>query len=328
MEKIKLEIDQLSKISQRICSEISRHIIGKDKVIQKVMIGLLADGHILFEDYPGLAKTLLARLFSEAINADFKRVQFTPDLLPSDITGAYIYNQKTLEFEFRKGPIHTNILLADELNRSPPKTQAALLEGMQEYQVTIEGQTYILKPPFWVIGTQNPIELEGTFGLPEAQVDRFLIRLRIGYPNQDEENIILENRINRQTRDMHISKPIATLEEILDMQKTVEQVKVVPDIIKYITSIVQATRDHPKLEIGASPRGSLALLNLSRASAAFNNRDYVTPEDVKDLAVPALAHRIILKSGDWLGGFASESIILEVLSKTVAPRKDIRLETR
>ena len=323
----KLDVQEVSRISQNICNTISQFIIGKEKVIQKVMIALLADGHILFEDFPGLAKTLMARLFSESINADFKRVQFTPDLLPSDITGAYIYNQKVQEFEFRKGPLHTNILLADELNRSPPKTQAALLEAMQEYQITIEGTTFKLKPPFWVIATQNPIELEGTFGLPEAQVDRFLVRLRIGYPNDEEEVKILENRISRQTREMHIKNPIITLEEMLKMQNVIEKVKIVPDIIKYITTIVQATRVHPKLEIGASPRGSLALLNLSRASAVFHGRDYVTPEDVKEFAIPALAHRVILKSGEWLGGIAAESIILDILGKIIAPRKDIKVES-
>ncbi|MFW9930405.1 MAG: AAA family ATPase [Candidatus Thorarchaeota archaeon] len=321
-----MEIAEVSKRSNIICDKISEFIIGKKQVIEKVMIALLADGHILFEDFPGLAKTLMARLFSEAISANFKRVQFTPDLLPSDITGSYIYNQKLQEFEFRKGPIHTNILLADELNRSPPKTQAALLEAMQEYQVTIEGKTFHLEPPFWVIATQNPIELEGTFGLPEAQVDRFLVRLRIGYPDQNEENNILMNRIKRQSKNMSIDQPIISIDEFIRMQKAIEGVKVVPDILNYITSIVQATRTHPKLEIGASPRGSLALLSLARASAAFHGRDYVTPEDVKEFAIPALAHRVILKSGEWLGGIAAESVILDVLSNVVAPRKDISLE--
>lgn len=321
-----MDVNQVAENSQHICEEIAKYVIGKEDVIKKVMIALLADGHILFEDFPGLAKTLLSKLFSQAINgAEFKRVQFTPDLLPSDITGSYIYNQKSQEFEFIKGPIHCNILLADELNRAPPKTQSALLEAMQEYQVTVEGNTFLLNSPFFVIATQNPIELEGTFGLPEAQIDRFLVRLRMGYPTNNDEIEILQKRMDRKSNDILLN-PIISVQELLEMQQAVENIKVVPDLLQYIINIVTATRSHQKIEIGASPRGSLSLLSLARASAAFNGRNYVIPEDIKEFAVPALAHRIILKSGEWLTGSISESIILEILDNIVAPRKDIKVD--
>ena len=275
-----MDVNQVAEKSQQICEEISNYIIGKDDVIKRVMIALLANGHILFEDFPGLAKTLLSKLFSQAISgAEFKRVQFTPDLLPSDITGSYIYNQKIQEFEFRKGPIHCNIFLADELNRAPPKTQSALLEAMQEYQVTVEGNTFLLNQPFFVIATQNPIELEGTFGLPEAQIDRFLVRLRMGYPTDNNEVEILQKRVDRKSNEIFL-KPIITVQELLEMQKAVETVKIVPTLLEYIIKIVTATRSHSKVEIGASPRGSLALLSLARASAAFHGRKYVIPEDI------------------------------------------------
>ena len=281
MRKQKMDVKEVSVTCNRIIDAISEHIIGKGLVIKQVMVSILADGHILFEDVPGLAKTLIAKLFSEAIKGDFKRIQFTPDLLPADVTGSYIFSQKTQEFELRKGPIFTNILLADELNRAPPKTQASLLEAMQEYQTTIEGHTFTLEKPFFVMATQNPIELEGTFGLPEAQVDRFLVRLRVGYPNHDEEITILENRIERKQKDIHLKEAIITTEKLLEMQRAVEQVKVVPDILKYITTIVRETRNHPKVELGSSPRGSLSLLALARANAALEGLDYVITEDVK-----------------------------------------------
>ena len=239
-----MDVNQVAENSQHICEEIAKYVIGKEDVIKKVMIALLADGHILFEDFPGLAKTLLSKLFSQAINgAEFKRVQFTPDLLPSDITGSYIYNQKSQEFEFIKGPIHCNILLADELNRAPPKTQSALLEAMQEYQVTVEGNTFLLNSPFFVIATQNPIELEGTFGLPEAQIDRFLVRLRMGYPTNNDEIEILQKRMDRKSNDILLN-PIISVQELLEMQQAVENIKVVPDLLQYIINIVTATRSH------------------------------------------------------------------------------------
>lgn len=307
----------------KIIAELSQFIVGKDDVLKKVMISLLADGHILFEDFPGLAKTMLTKLFAQAIGVDFKRIQFTPDLLPADITGAYIFDLKNQEFILRKGPIFSQIVLADEINRAPPKTQSALLESMEEYQVTIEGQTFLLKTPFWVIATQNPIELEGVFSLPEAQMDRFLLRLHLGYPSEMDEIKILTNRIHRKKKNMDITQPIITPEIMFKMQRLVEEIVIVPDLLTYITHIVQATRSHPKLEIGCSPRGSLALLQLSKASALFHGRDYVTPDDIKTFAISALAHRVVLKTGEWLGGLAAETIIEEIVGKIVAPRKDI-----
>lgn len=318
-------VTEAHQLCKNIVAEINKLIIGKEDVVKNVLIALLADGHILFEDYPGLAKTLLTKLFSQAIDVDFKRIQFTPDLLPADITGANVFDLKNQEFVLRKGPLFSQIVLADEINRAPPKTQSALLESMEEYQVTIEGDTFPLKTPFWVIATQNPIELEGTFSLPEAQMDRFLVRLRIGYPNSEDENKILENRIFRKNKTIKLSKPIVTAEKMIAMQRSVENITIVPDLISYITRIVQATRKHPKLEIGASPRGSLALLQLARASALFHGRSYVTPQDIKSLVIPALAHRVILKTGEWLGGLAAEAVIEEILANVVAPRKDIEV---
>lgn len=321
----KLDIKEASEICQKIVSQINELIIGKESIVKKVLISLIANGHILFEDYPGLGKTQLAKLFSQVIDLQFKRIQFTPDLLPADITGAYIFDLKNQEFFLRKGPIFSQLILADEINRAPPKTQAALLEAMGEFQVTIEGNTFKLERPFWVIATQNPIELEGTFGLPEAQLDRFLVRLRLGYPEIKDENIIVSNRISRQKDEMNLEKMIDA-QKFLEIQSLVETVEVHQDIISYITEIVSATRSHKKIEIGASPRGSLALLALSRASALYDGRNYVTPEDVKEFAVPALGHRVILKSAEWLEQKYSDSIIDEILTKVTAPRKDINIE--
>lgn len=320
-----MDIKEASLICQKIFDEINQNIIGKETIVKKVLIALLANGHILFEDYPGLGKTQLVKLFSQVIDLKFKRIQFTPDLLPADITGAYIYDLKQQEFFLRKGPIFSQLVLADEINRAPPKTQAALLEAMGESQVTIEGNTFKMDNPFWVIATQNPIELEGTFGLPEAQLDRFLIRLRLGYPNNEEENRIISNRILRKNDQMTV-KQILTSDQFLEMQKLVETVEIVPDIINYISNIVQATRSNKRLEIGASPRGSLGLLSLSRASALVNGRSYVIPEDVKDFAVAALGHRIILKTNEYIEGRFSDEIINDIISRIVAPRKDIQLE--
>lgn len=320
-----MELQEVNKICLEISETINKFIIGKPDIVKKLLIGLLANGHILFEDFPGLGKTQLVKLISQIIGLDFKRIQFTPDLLPADITGSYVYDLKNQEFILRQGPIFSQLVLADEINRAPPKTQAALLEAMGESQVSIEGKTFILEPPFWVIATQNPIELEGTFGLPEAQLDRFMMRLRLGYPSVDQEQLIISNRILRKQDKMIVEKKIEA-SEFLELQKLVETVTVVPDILKYIVNIVQETRNHEKLEVGSSPRGSLALLALARASAIYNGRSYVIPEDVKEFAVPALAHRIILHSSEYLGGAQSDEIIMEILNRTVAPRKDISFE--
>lgn len=318
-------IQEASQICQKICEAINKNIIGKEDVVKKTLVALIANGHILFEDYPGLGKTQLAKLFSQIIDLHFKRIQFTPDLLPADITGAYIFDLKQQEFFLRQGPIFSQLILADEINRAPPKTQAALLEAMGESQVTIEGNTFKLEKPFWVMATQNPIELEGTFGLPEAQLDRFLVRLRLGYPEIEDENRIISNRITRKVDEMKVDKLIDA-RTFLEIQELNEQVQVSPDIINYISEIVNATRSHKKIDIGASPRGSLALLALARANALVEGRTYVIPEDVKEFAVPALGHRVILKSTEWLEQKYTDGIIEEILTKVTAPRKDIAIE--
>ena len=304
---------------EKIIEEIKKVIVGKEEVLRQVLYSILAGGHILFEDNPGLAKTLIARSFAQVLGCEFKRVQFTPDLMPSDITGTYIYDRKTADFKFFKGPVFTNILLADEINRSPPKTQAALLEAMQEKQVTIEGETYKLEEPFVVIATQNPIEYEGTYPLPEAQLDRFLVKLRIGYPEKDDEIEILRRRIMWRRDELPLNR-IATKEDILEMRKKVEDIYVDKDILDYIVRIVRATRKHSQVEVGASPRGSLALLKLSRSRALVHGRDYVIPDDVKLTARIALVHRIILKPEPWIRGVRPEDILEEILKKLPVPK--------
>ncbi|MGI0084286.1 MAG: AAA family ATPase, partial [Nitrososphaerales archaeon] len=286
-------IDELQSHAALILDEVGKAIIGKRSVLEKVLLAILANGHVLFEDYPGLAKTLTARSFASSIGCEFKRIQFTSDLLPADITGSYVLNRSTSTFEVRKGPIFCNILLADEINRAPPRTQSALLEGMQERQVTIESSTFSLDSLFIVFATQNPIEYEGTYPLPEAQLDRFIMKIGIGYPTEADEAEILDRRTKRQTEQVQIEK-IVSKEDILGMQTLVEQVHIEHELEKYIVSIVSKTRDHTAVEVGASPRGSLAILKLAKAHAWLHNRNYVLPDDIKDVAVPALSHRIIL----------------------------------
>ncbi|MEM2394808.1 MAG: MoxR family ATPase [Candidatus Bathyarchaeia archaeon] len=307
------------KIISAVINEVSKLIVGKEEVLKMVMLGILSNGHILFEDYPGLAKTMIAKSFAMCLGCDFKRVQFTPDLLPADITGTYVFNPKTGDFTFKEGPIFTNILLADEINRAPPKTQSALLEAMQEKQVTIDGVTHSLKEPFMVMATQNPIELEGTYPLPEAQLDRFIMKIRVGYPSAEHEAEILRRRLLRKSDDINVNQ-VADPSTVVRLQKAVEQVYVDDDILRYIAEIVQATRRHPKVEVGASPRGSLAILKLARAHAIYNSRDYVTPDDVKSVAVPALCHRIIFKTEYWFRGVTPESVIEQILSEVPVPK--------
>jgi MoxR-like ATPase len=283
------------------------------------MLALLADSHILFEDYPGLAKTLLARSFAMSMGCNFSRIQFTPDLLPADITGTYIYNVKSGDFELRKGPVFTNILLADEINRAPPKTQAALLEAMQERQTTLDGKTHSLQDPFIVMATQNPIEFEGVYPLPEAQLDRFLVRLQVGYPSRTEEAEIMRRRMVRGQEDV-VLDPVADSETILDLQKTVEGIHVDDDVLGYIADIVQATRTQRQIEVGASPRGSLAIFKLSRARAVFHGRDYVIPDDVKEVAAPALVHRLIMKAESWVKGTNPNQVLEDILKTIPVPR--------
>jgi len=311
-------VSQAAQICYRVINEVEKTIIGKRYVLELVMVSLLSNGHILFEDYPGLAKTLMSNTFAKALGCKFRRVQFTPDLLPSDITGTYVFNQQKFKFEFHPGPILTNILLADEINRAPPKTQAALLEAMQERQVSIEGVTHHLPLPFIVFATQNPIEQEGTYPLPEAQVDRFMMKLGVGYPDEPTELEIMRRRNARATDDVPV-KSLTSPEIVLDMQQRIERVYVDDRLLAYMVRIVQLTRQHPMVHVGASPRGTLALYKLSRVVATLNRRDFVKPDDIKHICIPALRHRLILKPEPRIRGVKTDDIIAEILTKVEVP---------
>ena len=303
---------------REVVATLGRIVVGKDDVLERILAGVLANGHVLIEDNPGLAKTLIARLLAQALDLGFRRIQFTPDLLPSDITGSFLYDQRESRFEFRPGPIFTNLLLADEINRATPKTQAALLEAMQEAQVTIEGQTFPLEQPFVVIATQNPIEMEGTYPLPEAQLDRFLLRVGIGYPGPEAEREILKRRRERRT-DAAAVPTIVTRAELLAMQGALEDIFVSEALERYIVALTQATRVDPRVTLGASPRGSLALLKLARAEAAIRGRDFVLPDDVKAVAVAALAHRLVLRPELWVSSTTPRHVVEGVLREVPAP---------
>jgi len=317
-------LDKEGDLCKKIIDKCLSIYVGEEKLIQKILAAILANGHVLFEDNPGLGKTLLAKTLAFSIGFEFSRVQFTPDLLPADILGTNVWKHGKEKFELMKGPIFTNILLADEINRSPPKTQSALLEAMEERQVTIEGETYRLTEPFFVMATQNPIEFEGTFPLPEAQVDRFLLKISTGYPKtMDEEKKILLRRMEWKkddpTRDI---KPVVSPEEFRQLQRTVETSIYVDDtILDYIVQIVRETRNHPKVEVGASPRGGLALLKMARSMALINRRDYVIPDDVKTLAVDTLAHRLILKPEHILERTDEKEIVEEIINKVPVPKE-------
>jgi MoxR-like ATPase len=313
-----MKITDVEACCRRVLDALSEVIVGKDDFLRRLLAGVLANGHILIEDYPGLAKTLIARLLGEALDLGFKRIQFTPDLLPGDITGSFLYDQREARFEFRRGPIFTQLLLADEINRATPKTQSALLEAMQEGQVTVEGESYPLDTPFLVIATQNPIDLEGTYALPEAQLDRFIMRIAVGYPGREEEREILSRRRARRTEEVHIAR-VASRAELLQMQAALEDVHVDPSIEAYIVDIARATREDQRVSLGASPRGSLALLRLARAEAALRRSDFVTPDDVKRVAVPALAHRIILRPELWVSRISPADIVEEILGRVPTP---------
>jgi MoxR-like ATPase len=313
-----MSITEMSSVCKKLVDEVGKVIVGKRNVLKYVVLGAITEGHILFEDYPGLAKTLTVKTFSTAIGCKFSRIQFTPDLLPADITGTYVYSQKTGDFKLIKGPIFTNILLADEINRAPPKTQSALLEAMQEHQTTLEGETYTLEKPFLVLATQNPIEYEGTYPLPEAQIDRFLMKLNMGYPNEAEEFEILQRMDIEDLADVKINK-ITTPKDIVKMQQIVKKVHINNDLKKYIVSLVQKTRSEPRIDVGISPRGSIAVFKLAKAHAAFYGRDYVVPDDVKNVIIPALSHRLILKAETRIRSIKPETIIMEYLQKTPVP---------
>ena len=323
-----MDLDNVRELSDRVLDGVEQAIVGKRDPLELVFLGFLADGHVLLEDYPGLAKTLAARSFAQVLGIGFARIQFTPDLMPSDVTGSSIWNQRDADFEFRPGPIFTNLLLADEINRAPPKTQAALLEAMQERQATIEGVTHRLEPPFLVVATQNPIEYEGTYPLPEAQLDRFLLRTAFGYPSRDDEVDVLARRIDRAADDV-VLETVIDREMLLEMQRAVETVHVADSIRGYCVDLVAATRTSQSAAVGASPRGSLALLKLARCRAALQGRDYVLPDDVKAITVPALAHRLVLRPELWVQRITAEDVVREVLESVPTPAaEDVRPATR
>jgi len=311
------EIDVVRVFLEAITSNVENVIVGKRAAIELVLISLLCEGHVLIEDAPGTGKTMLARAVAISTGLEFKRLQCTPDLLPSDVTGVSVFNQKKREFEFKPGPIFCNILLADEINRATPRTQSALLEAMGEGQVTADGVTYPLPEPFMVLGTQNPIEFEGTFPLPEAQMDRFLMRLSLGYPGLDEENVMMQ--MQQMAHPIDSLTQVVEKERIPELQRLVRRIQVVDSVRRYILELVNATRDNPALALGASPRGSLALFRSAQALAVMRGRDFVIPDDVKHVAVPCLAHRLVLNPENTLGGETSQGVIEELLRQIEVP---------
>jgi MoxR-like ATPase len=304
-----------------VLDEIERAVVGHRRSLELVLIGILAGGHVLIEDLPGLGKTLIARSFATALGLEFARIQFTPDLLPSDVVGAPLYDQRTGEMVFRPGPVFTQLLLADEINRTPPKTQAALLEAMGEGQVSMDGVTRLLPRPFVVLATDNPIEYEGTYELPEAQLDRFLMRMRLGYLATTDEIAMLQRRLDRRHEAANL-RPVTTDAELMAMRGSLEQIEVSADLLEYVVAIIQATRSHPQIQVGASPRGGLALMQLARGRAVLAHRDYVIPDDIKAIAVPALAHRITLRPELWVRQVKSDDVIAGLLSSVPVPRTD------
>ena len=311
----------VQELATAVADAVEQAIIGKREAVELVLFALLADGHVLIEDLPGLGKTLLARSFAQVCAMDFARIQFTPDLIPSDITGASIYDRSSGSFTFEPGPIFTNILLADEINRAPGKTQAALLEAMEERQVTLENTTRQLESPFLVLATQNPIEYEGTYPLPEAQLDRFLVRITIGYPSEDAERDILLERSRRRSERIEL-EPVCDRQALRAMQAAIEEVHVAPPLAEYAVAIARATRDSPQLAVGASPRGSLALMKLARARAAYLGRDFVTPDDIKAVSIPALAHRLTLAPELWVQRIDPAEAVRAAVASVAVPVLD------
>lgn len=307
----------VQNVAEQIIGNVSKVIIGKRHEIRQTVLGLLCDGHILIEDVPGVGKTMLARALSRSIGCTFSRIQFTPDMLPSDVTGVSVYNQKTMEFEFRPGPIVSQIVLADEINRATPKTQAALLEAMEEHQLTVDGHTYRLGPPFMVLATQNPIEYEGTFPLPEAQLDRFLLRIELGYPTPQEEMLMLDSQ--QYQHPVNLIQQVVSVQELVAAQQAVRDVYIAPEIKQYIIDLVSATRRHPDVYLGASPRGALALYRTAQARAASVGHDYVQPDDIKALAEATLAHRMIIGPAARIRDVAPRAIIHDILSAVPVP---------
>ncbi|MEV0587700.1 MoxR family ATPase [Nonomuraea sp. NPDC050310] len=313
-----MELPEVGRLARAVLDQVETVVVGKREALETVLTGVLAGGHVLLEDFPGLAKTLTARSLAQSLGLGFRRLQFTPDLLPADVTGSYLYNQRSGEFEFRPGPVFTELLLADEINRTPPKTQAALLEAMQERQVSVEGVTHPLGSPFHVLATANPVEYEGTYPLPEAQLDRFLLRVSFGYPTPEQEWEVLSRRMARRREDSTL-EPVVDAATLGRMQRALEEVAVDDSVGHYMVALTAATRTHPQLQMGASPRGSLALLLASRARAVLQGRDYVIPEDVKHLAVAALAHRVSLRPEVWLRKVDPATVITEICAQVPAP---------
>jgi MoxR-like ATPase len=313
--------DQTAKRCAAILNEIEKAVVGNRRALELIMIGILAGGHVLIEDLPGLGKTLVARSFARVLGLEFRRIQFTPDLLPSDVVGAPLYDQGTGQMVFRPGPVFTQLLLADEINRTPPKTQSALLEAMAEGQVSMDGVTRPLPQPFVVLATDNPIEYEGTYELPEAQLDRFLMRLRLGYLAAEDEMAMLQRRLDRKAEFATLSQ-VTDAAEVLSMRRSLEQVEVTPDVLDYVVSLVAATRRHPQIQVGASPRGGLALVQLARGRAVLRLRDYVVPDDVKWVAVAALAHRITLRPELWVRRVSQDEVIERLLGDVPTPQTD------
>ncbi|KRF11667.1 ATPase [Nocardioides sp. Soil797] len=311
-------VPRATAVARDVLEEVSRAVVGNRAPLRLILAALLAKGHVLLEDLPGLGKTLAARSFAQALGLEFNRAQFTPDLLPADLTGSFIYDRGASEFQFRPGPVFTGLLLADEINRTPPKTQSALLEAMQERQVTVEGQTFPLEAPFHVLATANPIEYEGTYPLPEAQLDRFLMRVSFGYPSQDEEYDVLGRRLTRQQEEIVLS-PVTDRAGLLALQRVIETVQVDESVGRYCVELAAATRSHPQVLTGASPRGSLALVLTARAWAVIDGRDYVVPEDVKAVAPSVLSHRITVKPELWMTDVSGRSVTTEVLTSVSTP---------
>ncbi|OLF11051.1 ATPase [Actinophytocola xinjiangensis] len=308
----------IERAAAGVLDAVGSVVVGRERTVRLAMAAVLAGGHVLFEDVPGLGKTLMARGLAQALGLDFRRVQCTPDLQPADVTGSFVYDPTERDFSFRPGPVFTGLLLADEINRTPPKTQAALLEAMQERQVTVEGRTFPLTRPFHVLATANPIEYEGTYPLPEAQLDRFLLRLDVGYPPPDEEAEVLRRRLARRQEDVDL-EPVIDATRLASLQAGLEHVPVDDDVLRYCVDLTSATRAHRLVEVGASPRGSQALLLVARALAVLAGRDYVLPEDVKDCAVPALAHRLTLRAETWSTGLTGEQVVTELLDTVPGP---------
>ena len=316
----KENIDALAAAGKRVLENVEKVIVGKSSVVELVLVAIFCEGHVLLEDVPGIGKTMMARAVARSLGCTFHRIQSTPDLLPSDITGSYIFNQKTGDFEFRAGPVFSQILLADEINRATPRTQSALLEAMEERQVTVEGDTRPLPRPFIVLATQNPIELEGTFPLPEAQIDRFLLKIKLGYPSRDDDRIILQRF--RTSTVIDELKPVLSMEDLLKLQKIRQEIAVDTDVEKYIVDLVHATREHPQVELGGSPRAMLALYRTSQALAALRGRSFVIPDDVKYLTPFVLEHRLIAKAQSHLKGKTPAEIMNDVIQSVKVPVED------